>query len=58
MYMCGFNIKIKVVTTSNVFTKCHTGTGRCKKNCLAFLLLHVSFKDSCLLGLSSVLIFN
>ena len=31
MHICGFIIKTKIVTTSNVFFSGHTGTGRCKK---------------------------
>ena len=58
MHMCGFNIKIRIVTTSNVFTTCHTGIGKGEKICLAFLLLHVSFQDSCLSSLRCVLILN
>ena len=45
MHMRSFNIKIRIVTTSDVFTTCHTGIGKGKKNCLAFLLLHVSFQQ-------------
>ena len=43
MHMCGFIIKTKIVTTSNVFSSCHTGTGRCKKLAFFFLLFHISF---------------
>lgn len=38
MHMCGFNIKIRIVTTSNVFTTCHTGIGKGEKICLAFFI--------------------
>ena len=37
MHMCGFNIKIRIVTTSNVFTTCHTGIGKGKKITTRFL---------------------
>ena len=36
-----------IMTTSKDFTTCHIGTGRCcKKVCLAFSLVHISFSKN------------
>ena len=44
---CVFNILNGIMTTSNDFTTCRTGTGRCSKNiCLAFSLVHISFSKN------------
>ena len=35
------------MTTSDDFTTCHKGTGRCcKKVCIAFSLVHISFSKN------------
>ena len=37
----------EIMTTSNDFTmRCQTGTGRCKKVCQAFSLVHISFSKN------------
>ena len=37
----------RIMTYSNDFTACHKGTGRrCKRVCLAFSLVHISFSNN------------
>ena len=45
---CVFNIQNRLMTTSNDSTTCRKGTGRCcKKFCLAFSLVNISFSKNC-----------